>query len=142
MHESVARFSRLPCPRCRLRTYRGLVACRVTCLGYYDVGAAEALVRRLRRRAQPVTPFDLRVIFNSDVHPPHLAHVDTRRPGILGLAWIRGRLTRFILEGNHRSARAIQAGRPFRLYRLTEAETASVFIGRRPPPGKCWVGPG
>jgi hypothetical protein len=132
------------CPRCRVHLRLDLdptdmIVCQVTLMGNFDVAAAIALVRKLRRPAKRFRPSTLQKLFNSRVHRPHLAHVNTRVPGIRGRMTVNGVKHVFLIEGNHRTARAIEADRPFRLYDLTEEETRLVFMGRRASRGKRWV---
>lgn len=54
------------------------------------------------------------------VYRPHVSHVDTTKPGIMGRRKGDGR---FIMEGLHRTTNRIYAGRPFKFYVLTERET-------------------
>jgi hypothetical protein len=114
--------------------------CRVTGVGIFDVVRARAIVRRRRRRAVHLKPRQLRRLTElSDTYRPHLAHVNTRKCGIVGRYRTEdGQVIEFMLEGNHRAARAIQSGRPFRVHRLTNKETAEIFIGRQKPRGLIW----
>lgn len=139
---SVARGRMNDCYRCEW--YKAGDAgniCKMPGLGIFDVAAARDLLRRRRRRTVCISPRRLwRLLDAGGIYAPHLPHVNTRKAGIIArFAAPDGEVYIFILEGNHRAARAFLAGKRFRCYELTEEETAAVFLGRRAPNGSRYM---
>lgn len=117
--------------------------CHLHGVGYFNVDKARAIIRRKRRRALTITAAALNsTILRRDrnrLHEPHLAHVNPRKFGIVGVYHGKdGKLVSFILEGNHRAERAARAGRPFKAYPLSIEESQSIFR-KRPPRGMTFV---
>jgi hypothetical protein len=113
--------------------------CHVTGWGYFDVEQARRIIKRARRKAVYYDSKKLNRIVspNSTVTEPHIAHVNTRKAGIVAFYKPKdGPAERFLLEGRHRSVKCLLNGRGFRLYELTKEETTAIFIGRRVPKGK------
>ena len=109
--------------------------CRIRGLGHYDVSKAREIVKRARRKAQTVSPRTLSRLVHGDVYEPHVAHVNTRKAGIMMTVETDDGLEQHLIEGKHRAMRAIRSNRPFRVYNLTAKEAQQVFIGKRAPNG-------
>jgi hypothetical protein len=109
---------------------------RLKYVGLYDIDTARDILKRKPRKAISFPPDELK-IFIGKTYAPHLAHVNTRKAGILGTIEVEGGVEIWMFEGNHRGQRSIDLGRNFRCYHLTAEETKACFIGRRKP--KDWV---
>lgn len=128
----------MSCVRCDWHRQGGNFVC-VWPWGEWNVNAAEEIVARQKRegRARLVTIKweTLRRYAQRDnwldpanFHAPHLDHVDTSKPGIMGTTNdVPGR-RRFLLEGQHRAIQCLRTRRDFSFYLLSEEETDSITI--------------
>jgi len=128
---------------CRCEVYDAPTAtCRLRGIGYYDVKAAERLVKRKPRKPLVLTMRGKHRLSEyasgRGCYAPHVEHVNTRKYGILGLTKQKGntRTISFLIDGNHRARKCFLRRRSFKVYVLTLEETASVFLGYRAPKGK------
>lgn len=69
---------------------------------------------------------------NSRTHKQHIDHVNTKYPGILGHLWGPGEggtweHVHVLIDGNHRAARCLRDGLPFRVYLLSEDESEQIL---------------
>jgi len=78
---------------------------------------------------------------NCRIYPQHVAHVDTRYPGIIAHIWypeangewVHGHV---LIDGNHRAARCLQLDLPYYVHVLTEEESREILI-KGPRPERC-----
>lgn len=98
----------------------------------YDVDLARAIVSDGRESVELDETDVMYLVDNSRIHKQHLDHVDTQYPGILahlwgpgeGGTWEHGHL---LIDGNHRAARCLRDGLPFRAYLMSEFETECIL---------------
>lgn len=98
----------------------------------YDVNLAREIVSDGR---EPVLmdPSDVAYCVNDcRIHEQHLDHVDPKYPGILAHLWgpgAEGTLEHghLLIDGNHRAARCLRDGLPYRAYLLTEEESERIL---------------
>ncbi|HEY9282353.1 MAG TPA: hypothetical protein VIP46_02765 [Pyrinomonadaceae bacterium] len=115
-----------PCENCKWVRRRSRVVCERKDFGMsFDVQKAARIVRDHPRPLESWTPRQLsHYVTEADVTLRHLPHVDNSKPGIVGVVRHRGRLRKFIVEGNHRAFNKRRAREPYHFYPLTEEETA------------------
>lgn len=102
----------------------------------YDVDLARKIVSDGREAVELETDDIAYCVDNSRIHEQHLDHVNPIYPGILahlwgpgeGGTWEHGHL---LIDGNHRAARCLRDGLPFRAYLLSEDESEQIL--RRGP---------
>lgn len=118
------------CPHCRsgAETFSYLGGAYL-----FDVDAAREFVATGR---EPVEVDDESVRLSMDglrLVPEHVDHVDPAFPGIIAHVSfpdpsgevLRGHV---LIDGNHRAARCLRDGLPFRAHLLTEAESEAVLL--------------
>lgn len=100
----------------------------------FDVDRANCLVRDGREPVE-VSPESLRRSIEecADICEEHIAHVDPSRPGIIAhtkITTVEGETVRghVLIDGNHRGARCLQLGKPFRAFLLTESESEEILV--------------
>ena len=121
------------CPHCRdgEETYGYLKRAWV-----YDVDLARQIVSDGRESVE-LHPDDVAYcVDNSRIHEQHVDHVNPIYPGILAHLWGPGEDGKWehghlLIDGNHRAARCLRDGLPFRAYLLTEDESEQIL--RRGP---------
>jgi hypothetical protein len=99
----------------------------------FDVDLAREIVQDGRGPIDLSTS-DLRYcVANSHIHKHHVPHVDLRFPGIMACVFFtnadgveeQGHL---LIDGNHRAAKSLRLGVPYRFYLLTEKESRRILI--------------
>ncbi|MBL8812013.1 MAG: hypothetical protein JNM43_17745 [Planctomycetaceae bacterium] len=99
----------------------------------YDVDLARKIVSDGRDPVELEADDVEYCVDNSRIYEQHLDHVDPQYPGILAHlwgpgengAWEHGHL---LIDGNHRAARCLRDGIPFRAYLLTEDESEAILL--------------
>jgi hypothetical protein len=105
--------------------------------GYFNVIKAIKIIQDKPRVTRKLSKKELSIAAKNgkiDVNDKHLDHVDITVPGILG----RTDKETFILDGNHRVAKAKKSRKSFSVFELTEFETGQVFR-KNPPNGKTFI---
>jgi hypothetical protein len=98
----------------------------------FDVDAARTIVSDGRAPLE-LEPSDVTYcVNNSRIYPQHLDHVDPQYPGILAHLWGPGdhgswEHGHLLIDGNHRAARCVRDGLPFRVFVLSEEESQRIL---------------
>jgi hypothetical protein len=91
----------------------------------FDVPLAEQIVKEKPRKVIALSRRELwHYARREEVKVRHLAHVDRSKPGIMGLVRIGGKIRRVLIEGHHRAYRCRLESETYRVFMLTESETA------------------
>ena len=98
----------------------------------YDVDRAREIVSDGRNAVELETEDVEYLVDSSRIYAQHLDHVDTRYPGILAHLWGPGaegtwEHGHLLIDGNHRAARCLRDGLPFRAYLLSEDESEEIL---------------
>jgi hypothetical protein len=99
----------------------------------FDVDRAREIVQDGRRSVELDADDTRHSVESSHIYPQHLAHVNTKYPGIVAHLWYQapdGELVHghLLIDGHHRAARCLQLGKPFRVYLLSEAESREIML--------------
>lgn len=118
------------CPHCRTgpEVYRYMRRRYV-----FDVDLARRIVGDGREPREIEDESVQWCIDTTRIYPQHVAHVDTRYPGIIAHVFYplpdgteaHGHL---LIDGNHRAARCAQLKKPFFAFILTEAESRRILL--------------
>jgi hypothetical protein len=117
------------CPHCATgaETYGYLKRAYV-----YDVDLARKIVSDGREPVELERDDVAYCVDNSRIHKQHIDHVNTKYPGILGHLWGPGEDGTWehghvLIDGNHRAARCLRDGLPFRACLLSEDESEQIL---------------
>ncbi len=118
-----------PCPHCvgGPETYGYLKRAFV-----YDVNLAREIVSDGREPVEMDRSDVAYCVNDCRIHEEHLDHVDPKYPGILAHLWGPGESGalehgHLLIDGNHRAARCLRDGLPYRAYLLTEEESERIL---------------
>lgn len=99
-----------------------------TAYGDFDMTEARRIVRGRKTvmiSARALAFYNARDGFSTNIHEPHLAHVNKRVPVIFGTLRNVPFIRHYIMDGMHRATIQLRAGRGVRVVILTAAETES-----------------
>jgi hypothetical protein len=83
-----------------------------------------------------IPPFALeRFRYTNSFVEEHLPHVNPDEPGIVACVVEGNEYKLFLIDGNHRTERAVREGKTPKFFMLTPKETEQCFLGKRPAPG-------
>ncbi|HET6425073.1 MAG TPA: hypothetical protein VFG20_15410 [Planctomycetaceae bacterium] len=122
------------CPRCQLNTVDGgEVFYHRKRTFKFDVDLALQIVSDGREPVEVDDESLRKTLRKTEVCEEHLPHVHLGRPGILAhvtyhLEDGRTVIAHVLIDGNHRAARSLRDGIPFRVYLLNEEETARTLL--------------
>jgi hypothetical protein len=133
--DAKATKTRLP-PCCRRKFQGGETYRYFSCNFVFDVEVANKLVADGRDPVELDDQSTRKSVEMSHICKPHVAHVDSTRPGIIAHVQCEaddGEVIKahVLIDGNHRAARCLQLNRPFTAFLLTEEESQSILL-RKP----------
>ena len=118
-----------PCPHCASgpETYGYLRRAYV-----YDVDAARQITSDGREPVELESDDVAYLVDSNRIHEQHIDHVDPTFPGIIAHLWGPGEHNAWehghlLIDGNHRAARCLRDGLPFRAYVLSELESEQIL---------------
>jgi hypothetical protein len=99
----------------------------------FDVDMARQIVADGREAFELETEDVQHSLDWSRIYPQHLAHVDTKYPGIIAHYWFPQKDAEpmhghVLIDGHHRAAKALELGIPFYVHILSEEESRAVTM--------------